>query len=102
MTGCDKCSRNGKAESNSTEDDEPNNTPPGIGFSFAMCNPHLFQEADGFQFLVDSGSSKHFTDPELIRRVESRMLEYTRIEPPMEITAAGDNVLRGIAYRAYY
>ena len=23
------------------------------------------------------------------------MLEYTRIEPPMEITAVGDNVLRG-------
>ena len=25
------------------------------------------------------------------------MLEYTRIEPPMEVRAAGDNVLRGTA-----
>ena len=49
MIGCDKCSRNGKVESKTTEDDEPNNTPPGIGFSFAMCHPPLSQEADGFQ-----------------------------------------------------
>ena len=33
----------------------------------------------------------------MIRGVESRMLEYTRIQTPMEITAAGDNVLRGTA-----
>ena len=47
MTRCDKCSCNGKVESQSTEDDEPNNTPPGIGFSFAMYHPPLFQEAGG-------------------------------------------------------
>ena len=46
---------------------------------------------------MDSGSWQHFIDPELIRRVESRMLEYTRIEPPKEIRAAGDNVLCGTA-----
>ena len=63
-----------------------------------MCHPPLSQEADGFQhFLVDSGSSKSFIDLELIRGVESRVLEYPRIEPTMEITAAGDNVLRGTA-----
>ena len=39
----------------------------------------------------------HFIDPELIRGVESRMQEYTRIEPPMEMTAGGNNVLRGTA-----
>ena len=97
MTGCNKCSCNGKSESKSLEDDEANNTPPGIGFSFAMCHPPISQEADGFQLLVDSGSSKHFIDPELIRGVESRMQEYTRIEPPIEIIAAGNNVLRGTA-----
>ena len=97
MTGCDKCSCNGKVESKITEDDKPNNTPPGIEFSFAMCHPPLSQEADGFQLLVDSGSTKYFIDPELIRGVESRMQQYTRIEPPMEITAAGNNVLRGTA-----
>ena len=98
VTGCEKCSCNRKIKNKCTEiDDEPNNTPPGIGFSFAMCHLSLSQQADGFQLLVHSGSSKHFVDPELIREVESRMLEFTRIEPPMEITAAGDNVLRGTA-----
>ena len=71
--------------------------PSGIQFAFAACHLPLSQQVEGFQFLVDSGSSKHFGDPELIRGVESGMLEYTRIEPPMEIRAAGDNVLRGTA-----
>ena len=68
--------------------------PPGIGFTFEAFHLPLSQQADGFQLLVDSGSSKYFIDPELICVVESRMLQYTRIEPPMEIRAAGDNVLR--------
>ena len=52
VTGCDKCScNNGKVESKSTKDDESNNTPPGIGFSFAMCHSRLSQEADGFSIL---------------------------------------------------
>ena len=97
VTGCDKCSCNGKVESKSTEDDEPNKTPLDIGFSFAMCQPPLSQKADGFQLLVDLGSSKHFIEPEWIRGVESRMLEYTRMKTPTEITAAGNNVLRGTA-----
>ena len=46
---------------------------------------------------MDSGSSKHFIDPELIRGVQSRKLEYTWIEPPMEVRDTGDNVLRGTA-----
>ena len=79
VTGCIKCDCNGKkVESKTTEDDEPNNKPPGIGFSFAMCHPSLSQEADGFQLLVDSGSSKHFIDPELIHGVKSRMQYYTK------------------------
>ena len=45
--------------------------------------------------LVDSGSSKHFVDPKLIRRVENKMLNYTEINPPMEIKAAGHNTLFG-------
>ena len=36
-------------------------------------------------------------DPALIRRGGSRMLEYTKIEPLTEITAGGNNVLRGAA-----
>ena len=46
---------------------------------------------------MDSCSSKYFIDPELIRGVESRMLECTTIEPPVEIRAVGDDVLRGTA-----
>ena len=66
-------------------------------FSFAMCHPPLSQEADGFQLLVDSRWSKHSIDPKLICGVESKMLEHKRIEPPMEVRAAGNNVLRGTA-----
>ena len=95
MTGCDKCSCNRKVENKCTEIVDEPNTSSGMGFSFAMCHSPLSYEADGSQLLVDSGSSKHFIDPELIRGVESRMLEYTRIESPMERTVAGDNVLRG-------
>ena len=47
--------------------------------------------------LVDSGSSKHFVDPKLIRRVESRMQDYTEINRPMEIKAAGHTTLFGTA-----
>ena len=63
-----------------------------------MCHlPFSLQIYNVFQRLVDSGWSKHFIDPELIRGLESRMLKYTGIETPMEITAAGDSVLRGTA-----
>ena len=41
--------------------------------------------------------SNYFIDPELVRRVESRMLKYPRVEPPIEIRAAGDNMLCGTA-----
>ena len=71
--------------------------PPGIGFSFSCCHPPLSHQADGFQMLVDSESSKHFVDPKLVYRVESRMQEYTQISPPIEIKAAGHNTLFGIA-----
>ena len=68
-----------------------------LGSVLQCVTPPLSQEAEGFQLLVDSGSSKRFIDPEVIRGIASRMLEYTKIEPPMEITAAGNNVLRGTA-----
>ena len=92
MTGCEPCSCNRKIENKCTKiNDKPKHTPPNIG-SVLRCVIHspLSQAADVLQFLVE-----HFIDPELIRGVESRMLEYTRIEPPIEITAVGDNVLCG-------
>ena len=71
--------------------------PPETGSTFTAGHLPLSQQVDGVQLLVDSGSSKHFIDPKLICGVESRMLEYTRIKSPMEIRAAGDNVLHGTA-----
>ena len=53
--------------------------------------------ADGFQLLVDSGTSKHFIDLKLIGGVESRVLDYTGINAPMEIKAVDDNILYGTA-----
>ena len=46
---------------------------------------------------MDSGSSKRFVDPKLIRGVESRMLNYTKTNQPMEIKGAGHNTLFGTA-----
>ena len=93
MTGCDKCSCNQKVEKKYREIKDEPNTPPGIGFSFAMCHSPLSQEAAGFRLLVASGPSKRFINSASIRVVESRMLKSTRTEPPMEITAVGDSVL---------
>ena len=47
--------------------------------------------------LIDFGSSKHFVDPKLINRAESRMQDYIEINPPMEIKAAGHSTLFGTA-----
>ena len=93
VSGCEKYSCNIKVKNKCTEIDNESNTPPDIGFSFDMCHPPLSQEADGFQLLVDSRSLKYFIDPESIRSMESRTLEYTRMQPPVEIRAAGGNVL---------
>ena len=83
--------------SNSNESGVEYSSPPGIGFSFACCHPPLSHQADGFQMLVDSGSSKHFVDPKLIRKVESRMQDYTEIYPPTEVKAVDHNTLFGTA-----
>ena len=97
VTGCNsnfccKCKCKNKYNEINDESCSP---PPRIGFTFAACHLPLSQQVDGFQPLVDSSSSKHLIDPKLIRGVESRMLVYTRIKPPKEIGATGDNVLRG-------
>ena len=48
-------------------------------------------------YLTDSGWSKHYIDTESIREVEMRMPCYTKISSPMEIKAAGDNILYSTA-----
>ena len=99
VVGCKPCCcGNGKvAKKSNGESKVEYSPPPGIGFSFACCHPPLSHRADGFQMLVDSGSAKHFVDPKLVHRVETRMQDYTKISPPMEIEAAGHNTLLGIA-----
>ena len=57
-------------------------------------------QADEFQMLVGSEFSKHFIDPKLIHGVESRILEYTEIYPPMGIKSAGHNTL--FQHRVFY
>ena len=72
--------------------------PSGIGFGFDAYHLPLSHQPDGFQLLIDSESSKHFINPKLICKVESRMLDYVEINSPMEIRAADDNnTLYGIA-----
>ena len=86
--GCKSCCccSNSKIAKKSNEESEVEYSPPlGVGFSFTCCHLPLSHQADGFQMLVDSGPSKHFVDPKLIRRVESRMKDYTETNPPMEI-----------------
>ncbi|CAM9282824.1 unnamed protein product, partial [Ascophyllum nodosum] len=87
----------GKIAKKSNESEVEYSPPPGIGFSFACCHPPLSYQADRFQMLVDSGSSKYFVDPKLIRGVESGMLDYTKINSSMAIKAAGHNPLFGTA-----
>ena len=79
------CCSNSKIAKKSNESEVKYSPPPGIGFSFACCHLLLSHQADGFQMLVDSGSSKHFGDPKLTRGIESRMLDYTEMNPPIKL-----------------
>ena len=76
------------------EGDDESYSPPEIELRFVACHLPLFHQADGLILLVGSGSSKYFTDPEQIFG-ETRMQQYTRVSTPMEIKAAGDNIMYG-------
>ena len=78
--GCRSCCcSNGKVAKKSYEESEVEcSPPPGIEFSFACCHPPLSHQTDGFQMLIDSGSSKHFVDPKL---VHTRLRVGCRITP---------------------
>ena len=91
------CCSNGKTSKKSNESEVEYSPPPGIGFSFASYHLPLSHQTDGFYISVDSESSKHFVDPKLIRGIESRMLAYTEVHPPVEIKVAGHNTLFGTA-----
>ena len=98
--GCKSCCcSNGKVSKKSNGESEVQySPPPRVGLSFTCCHPPLSHQTDGFQMLVDSGSSKYFVDPKLVHGVESTMQVYTPIDPPMEIKAVGHyNTLFGIA-----
>ena len=53
-TGCDRCSCNRKVKKRKCTEtnDEPNNTPTGIWFSFTMYHPLVSQDAGGFHLSV--------------------------------------------------
>ena len=94
---CKSCCCKGKIEKKSNKREVECSPPPGIGFSFLACHLPLSHQADSFQLLVDSGPFKHSIDSKLIREVDGRMLDYTEINPPMEVRAAGVNTLYGTA-----
>ena len=94
---CKSCCCNGRLAKSSNESEVECSPPPGIVFNFASCHVPLAHQSGGFQMLEDPGSSKHFVDLKLIRSVKSRMLDYTAINPPMEIKAAGHNTFFGAA-----
>ena len=75
VTGCGSkfcCKSKGEYISNESND-ELYSPPPGIRFTLlAACHLPLSQQGNlPFRLLAESGLSKHFIDPELIRRVES-------------------------------
>ena len=90
---CKPCCCSSSKAAKSNESRVKYSPPPGIRFSFYCRHPPLSDQADGFQMLVDSGSSKHFVDPKLIRGVAIRMQDYIAINPPMEMKAACHNTL---------
>ena len=83
------CSNGKIAKMSNEENGVEYSPPPGVGFSFTCCHTPLSHHADEFQM--------HFVDPKLIHRVGSRMQDYTQINPPMELEAAGHNTLFGTA-----
>ena len=78
VTGCKKklCFCNCKMETISTENDGESYTLPGKELSFAASHLPLLQQADGFQLVVNLGSSEHLIDLELICGFGLKMLEY--------------------------
>eukprot|EP00903_Cladosiphon_okamuranus_P021648 g19902.t1 len=70
-------------------------TPPaGVGFSFVANSTAA---APTFTMTVDTGASSHFLDSELLPDLEQRMIECTKIDPPLRITVAGQGQLPGTA-----
>ena len=88
---------NSRFDKKSKESGDKSYTPPRIGLSFVACHLPLSQQADCFQLLVDSGLSKRFIGPELIREVETKMQKTLTINPTMEIKTARNNILCGTA-----
>lgn len=47
------------------------------------------------KILIDSGCSNHMVDSQLLPNIEDEMLDYVRFDPPMNIVAAGGQLLHG-------
>eukprot|EP00903_Cladosiphon_okamuranus_P017943 g16510.t1 len=70
--------------------------PSGVGFSFVANST---APAPTFTMTVDTGASNHLLDSELLPDLEQRMIECTKIDPPLRITVAGQGQLAGTAKR---
>ena len=72
--------------------------PNGVGFSFLSgCDNHSTPDHILLKLAVDSGSSGHFLDSQLLPGIDQHMVEYTKLDPPMSILTAGRHLLYGTA-----
>ena len=68
---------------------EPCPPPGGLGFSFFAGSG--FKDSNGgtvpisFQMAVDSGATFHYLDDELLPKIELDMVDYVRMDPPIQI-----------------
>ena len=73
--------------------------PSGIGFSFLIDSPNTNNDRTPvsmpLKILIDSGCSNHMVDSQLLPNIEDEMLDYVRFDPPMNIVAAGGQLLHG-------
>ena len=44
---------------------------------------------------VDSGATFHYLDDELLPKIEHDMIDFVRMDPPMQILTAGGHLIRG-------
>lgn len=68
--------------------------PNGMGFSFAAQESN--DENIRFAMAADSEATNHFLDSDLINELQQTITKYVKIESPVVITAAGNNVLHGV------
>ena len=67
-----------------------------MGFSF-FAGSNVTDDQISLNLTVDSGSTGHFVDSQLLPNIESLMVEYVHLDPPMTILTAARHLLQGTA-----